>query len=61
MIQIVSVTERPLWVTNCNTIPVMIDTFHPLHLTMEAKKIDDDRYPYSWFEEKESKKVEAEE
>lgn len=40
---------------------VMIDTFHPLHLTMEAKKLDDDSYPYSWNEEVEPKKVEAEE
>lgn len=38
---------------------VMIDTFHPLHLTTEAKKIDDDGYPYSWIEDKE--KAEAEE
>lgn len=30
---------------------VMIDTFHPLNLTMEAKKLDDDSYPYSWNED----------
>jgi len=40
---------------------VMIDTFHPLHLTTEAKKLDDESYPYSWNEEAEPKKVEAEE
>ncbi|HET6528293.1 MAG TPA: homogentisate 1,2-dioxygenase, partial [Balneolaceae bacterium] len=40
---------------------VMIDTFHPLNLTTEAKKLDDDNYPYSWFEEDEPEKVEAEE
>jgi len=40
---------------------VMIDTFYPLYLTTEAKKLDDDSYPYSWNEEVESKKVEAEE
>ena len=27
---------------------VMIDTFYPLKLTTEAKKLDDDQYPYSW-------------
>lgn len=32
---------------------VMIDTFHPLHRTMEAKKLDDDSYPYSWNEDDE--------
>ncbi|NIQ06521.1 MAG: homogentisate 1,2-dioxygenase, partial [Candidatus Korarchaeota archaeon] len=37
---------------------VMIDTFHPLHLTTEAKKLDDESYPYSWNEDEE-KKIEA--
>jgi len=40
---------------------VMIDTFYPLHLTTEAKKLDDESYPYSWNEEVEAEKVEAEE
>ena len=35
---------------------VMIDTFRPLHLTTEAKKIDDDSYPYSWIDDKKNKK-----
>jgi homogentisate 1,2-dioxygenase len=40
----------------------MIDTFHPLHLTTEAQKLDDESYPYSWIEEEEEeKKIEAEE
>ena len=40
---------------------VMIDTFHPLHLTTEAKKLDDDSYPYSWLEGKDKKEpLEAE-
>jgi homogentisate 1,2-dioxygenase len=32
---------------------VMIDTFHPLYRTVEAKKLDDESYPYSWNEEEE--------
>jgi len=28
---------------------VMIDTFHPLHLTETAKGLDDGEYPYSWI------------
>jgi len=30
-------------------LAVMIDTFHPLHLTRQAGELDDDRYPYSWL------------
>jgi homogentisate 1,2-dioxygenase len=30
-------------------LAVMIDTFHPLHLTKQAAELDDDRYPYSWI------------
>ena len=30
-------------------LAVMIDTFHPLHLTREAVAMEDDRYPYSWI------------
>ncbi len=30
-------------------LAVMIDTFHPLHLTRQAAELDDDRYPYSWI------------
>jgi hypothetical protein len=28
----------------------MVDTFHPMHLTVDAKRFDDDRYPLSWLE-----------
>jgi len=31
---------------------VMIDTFHPLNLTTEAQKLDDQTYPYSWQKKK---------
>jgi homogentisate 1,2-dioxygenase len=30
-------------------LAVMIDTFHPLHLTSRASELEDDRYPYSWI------------
>jgi homogentisate 1,2-dioxygenase len=30
-------------------LAVMIDTFHPLHLTRQAVELEDDRYPYSWM------------
>ncbi len=30
-------------------LAVMIDTFHPLHLTRQAAELDDERYPYSWI------------
>ena len=30
-------------------LAVMIDTFHPLHLTPQASGMEDDRYPYSWI------------
>jgi hypothetical protein len=28
----------------------MCDTFHPLKLTKLAKKLDDGKYAYSWYE-----------
>ena len=28
----------------------MCDTFHPLKLTKFAKKLDDGKYAYSWYE-----------
>jgi homogentisate 1,2-dioxygenase len=30
-------------------LAVMVDTFHPLRLTRQAKEMDDHRYPYSWM------------
>ena len=30
-------------------LAVMVDTFHPLHVTQAAMDLDDDRYPYSWL------------
>ena len=31
-------------------VAVMIDTFHPLHVTPAALEIEDERYAYSWVE-----------
>ena len=30
-------------------LAVMVDTFHPLHLTQAAVDLDDPKYPYSWL------------
>ena len=30
-------------------LAVMVDTFHPLHVTQAAMDLDDGRYPYSWL------------
>jgi hypothetical protein len=27
----------------------MVDTFHPLNLTREAARLEDESYPYSWL------------
>jgi hypothetical protein len=27
----------------------MVDTFHPLNLTREASRLEDEAYPYSWL------------
>jgi homogentisate 1,2-dioxygenase len=30
-------------------LAVMVDTFHPLHITQAAMDLDDPKYPYSWL------------
>ncbi|HUR15907.1 MAG TPA: homogentisate 1,2-dioxygenase [Candidatus Limnocylindrales bacterium] len=30
-------------------LAVMVDTFHPLNLTREAARLEDESYPYSWL------------
>jgi len=30
-------------------LAVMVDTFHPLNLTREATRLEDEAYPYSWL------------
>ena len=27
----------------------MVDTFHPLNLTREAARLEDETYPYTWL------------
>jgi len=36
--------------TYTDELAVMVDTFHPLHLTKQALELDDPSYPYSWLE-----------
>ncbi len=44
------VVEKSLGAERTEEMAVMVDTFHPLHLTIEAKSVDDATYPYSWLE-----------
>jgi homogentisate 1,2-dioxygenase len=30
-------------------LAVMVDTFHPLNLTADARRLEDDGYPYTWL------------
>ena len=41
--------EKSLGSERTDEMAVMIDTFHPLHLTTFAQSIDDPSYPYSWL------------
>jgi homogentisate 1,2-dioxygenase len=41
--------EKNLGSERTDEMAVMIDTFHPLHLTTFAQSIDDASYPYSWL------------
>jgi homogentisate 1,2-dioxygenase len=43
--------ERSIGMTETHELAVMCDTFHPLRLTKLAKKLDDGKYAYSWYEE----------
>ncbi len=42
--------EASIGAKETNELAVMIDTFRPLKLTMNAKEMDDPEYPYSWIE-----------
>jgi homogentisate 1,2-dioxygenase len=37
-------------VTRTDELAVMVDTFQPLHPTVQAIEMDDPNYPYSWLE-----------
>lgn len=41
--------EKSLGAERTDEMAVMVDTFHPLHLTTFAQSIDDPSYPYSWL------------
>lgn len=42
--------EKSIGKEDTGELAVMVDTFHPLHLTQEALDIEDDQYAYSWIE-----------
>jgi homogentisate 1,2-dioxygenase len=42
--------EKSLGNERTDELAVMIDTFYPLKYTAAAQTIDDDSYPYSWYE-----------
>ena len=42
--------EKSLGAERTEELAVMVDTFHPLRLTVDAKALDDERYPFSWLE-----------
>jgi len=43
-------TEASLGAKETHELAVMLDTFHPLHVTTDAEAYDDKSYPYSWIE-----------
>jgi homogentisate 1,2-dioxygenase len=43
--------EKSLGVERTEELAVMIDTFYPLKYTAAARGVDDESYPYSWFDE----------
>jgi homogentisate 1,2-dioxygenase len=43
--------EKSLGAERTEELAVMIDTFYPLKYTAAARGIDDESYPYSWFDE----------
>jgi homogentisate 1,2-dioxygenase len=42
--------EKSIGVRETHELAVMCDTFHPLKLAKLAKKLDDGKYAYSWYE-----------
>jgi homogentisate 1,2-dioxygenase len=43
--------EKSLGAERTDELAVMIDTFYPLKYTVAARAVDDESYPYSWFDE----------
>ena len=44
------VNEKSIGTHETHELAVMCDTFYPLKLTKFAKKLDDGKYAYSWYE-----------
>lgn len=42
--------EKSIGKVRTDEYAVMVDTFRPLYLTMQAKAIDEGNYPYSWID-----------
>jgi len=42
--------EKSIGKVRTDEYAVMVDTFRPLYLTMQAKAIDEGHYPYSWID-----------
>jgi homogentisate 1,2-dioxygenase len=42
--------EKSIGTHETHELAVMCDTFYPLKLTKFAKKLDDGKYAYSWYE-----------
>ncbi|HVU69044.1 MAG TPA: homogentisate 1,2-dioxygenase [Ktedonobacteraceae bacterium] len=42
--------EKSLGAERTEELAVMIDTFYPLKYTSLARTVDDEQYPYSWFD-----------
>ena len=40
--------ERSIGKTKTDELAVMVDTFRPLHPTVQAMTMDDPNYPFSW-------------
>src|SRR5205809_87775 len=51
--------EKSIGLHETTELAVMCDTFHPLKLTKLAKKLDDGKYAYSWYENAEDGSGEA--
>jgi homogentisate 1,2-dioxygenase len=42
--------EKSLGAERTEELAVMVDTFHPLRFTTDAKALDDEGYPFTWLE-----------
>ena len=42
--------DKSLGAKRTEELAVMIDTFYPLKYTAAARAVDDESYPYSWYD-----------